>query len=91
MALTKFSIQIDKAMKTKLEDMAKENYRSLNGEINKALDFYIKYNDMGENMGFNTLINHPKEPKRTLIEQNSSQEEQISMNINDFDEEVDEF
>ena len=43
MATVGFSIRIETSMRKKLEELASANFRTLNGEINKALDFYIKY------------------------------------------------
>ena len=37
----RISISIGQGLKEQLEQLAKSNYRTLNGEINKALDFYI--------------------------------------------------
>ena len=37
----RISISINTQIKAQLEQLAKTNYRTLNGEINKALDFYI--------------------------------------------------
>ena len=37
----RISISISQQLKEQLEQLAKTNYRTLNGEINKALDFYI--------------------------------------------------
>lgn len=37
----RISISISPQLKEQLERFAKANYRTLNGEINKALDFYI--------------------------------------------------
>lgn len=37
----RISISISLNIKEQLEQLAKINYRTLNGEINKALDFYI--------------------------------------------------
>lgn len=37
----RISISINQQVKAQLEQLAKANYRTLNGEINKALDWYI--------------------------------------------------
>lgn len=37
----RISISIGQQLKEQLEQLAKINYRTLNGEINKALDLYI--------------------------------------------------
>ena len=47
MTTVRLSIQIDIHKRKLLEEIAKSNYRSLNGEINKALDWYVK-NNLGE-------------------------------------------
>ena len=43
--MERFSISISSRMKKQLGLMAKANFRNLNGEINKALDDYIRKND----------------------------------------------
>ena len=35
------TIALDPHLKASLEQLAKANYRTLNGEINKALEFYL--------------------------------------------------
>lgn len=45
--MARISITIDPQLKIDLEHMAKANFRTLNGEINKALDWYVKSN-LGE-------------------------------------------
>lgn len=42
--MARISITIDPQLKIDLEHMAKANFRTLNGEINKALDWYVKNN-----------------------------------------------
>ncbi|MBC8579994.1 hypothetical protein [Zhenhengia yiwuensis] len=42
--MERFSISISSRMKKQLGLMAKANFRNLNGEINKALDDYIRKN-----------------------------------------------
>ena len=37
----RISISINAQLKEQLEQLAKINYRTLNGEINKALDWYV--------------------------------------------------
>lgn len=56
MTTVRLSIQIDVHKRKLLEEIAKSNYRSLNGEINKALDWYVK-NNLGEVM----------EPQREIL------------------------
>ena len=41
MQTKRISISISPQIKEQLEQLAKINYRTLNGEINKALDWYI--------------------------------------------------
>lgn len=45
--MERFSIAIPSNMKNQLGIMAKANFRNLNGEINKALDDYIRKNGVG--------------------------------------------
>ena len=45
--MERFSIAISSNMKRQLGIMAKANFRNLNGEINKALDDYIRKNGVG--------------------------------------------
>ncbi len=42
--MERFSISISSRMKKQLGLMARANFRNLNGEINKALDDYIRKN-----------------------------------------------
>lgn len=69
--MERFSISISKEMKKQLEQMAKDNFRKLNGEINKALDDYIKRN------GASVVIDEPKieyfEPQFEQIEPKTHQ------------------
>ena len=41
MQTKRISISISSQIKEQLEQLAKRNYRTLNGEINKALDWYV--------------------------------------------------
>ena len=43
MGEVKFSIKMDEDKKALLEALGKDNYRNLTGEINFAVDFYIKH------------------------------------------------
>lgn len=45
--MERLSISVSSHMKRQLELMAKANFRNLNGEINKALDDYIRRNGVG--------------------------------------------
>lgn len=39
----RFTASLDKDLKKKLEEVAESNYRKLNGELNVAVEFYLKY------------------------------------------------
>lgn len=85
MEMTRFSITIPKNLKQSMEELAVLNFRTLNGEISKALDLYIK--------GVNGQIVAP-EPihytptVQTMVIDSAPVEE----NINQFtNEEVEEF
>ena len=81
-----FSIKIDAEKRKILESMAKSNYRSLNGEINMALDLYIKQVIAGgpfAQMPVNL-------PVITAVQEQKAVQEPKEMSINDFgDDEVD--
>lgn len=64
--MERFSISISSQMKRQLEKMAKVNFRNLNGEINKALDDYIKQN--GECVDIDEPIESSFEPQLEPIE-----------------------
>lgn len=81
-----FTIRIESEMKKKLEELSVLNYRTLNGEINKALDFYIKYGS-GE---FQMVHAVPViAPSKTILE---PKETEPVLNTNSFgNDEVEEF
>ena len=84
MATVTFSIKIDADKKKLLESMAKSNYRSLSGEINMALDLYIKQMTTGGTFG-QMPVSLPVVP---VVQEVS--EEPKEMTIDDFgDDEVD--
>lgn len=39
----RFTASLDVELKKKLEEVAESNYRKLNGELNVAVEFYLKY------------------------------------------------
>lgn len=73
--MERFSISISSNMKRQLELMAKANFRNLNGEINKALDDYIRKNGVG------VVEDAPREqesqPQQQPIEPTKYQQEPI--------------
>ena len=80
--MERLSISISSNMKRQLELMAKANFRNLNGEINKALDDYIRKNGVGVDMNApNWWEGHPKEqksqPQQQPIEPIKHQQEPI--------------
>lgn len=85
MATVGFSIRIETSMRKALEELASANYRTLNGEINKALDFYIKYGQGESVMVQNAPVQVASEPVMCEVDE-------IVMNTNSFgDDEVEEF
>lgn len=89
--MARISITIDPQLKIDLEYMAKANFRTLNGEINKALDWYIKSN-LGEAVEpikeiFTTPSYIVEAPMHT---QTGVPVEPISINNNTYDE-IEEF
>lgn len=93
MQTKRISISISSQIKEQLEQLAKRNYRTLNGEINKALDWYVLSQGDGELMKTNTLttphhaIATSIEPKREANQHHSAS---IYTNNNQYDE-VEEF
>nr|WP_302597404.1 hypothetical protein [uncultured Cellulosilyticum sp.] len=82
MSTVKFSIIIDAEKKKVLETMAKQNYRSISGEINVAIDLYIQ--QMTTGMMFT------QSPAIQTVAQQESEVNEIT--INSFEDiEVDEF
>ena len=89
----RISISINPQVKAQLEQLAKANYRTLNGEINKALDFYIF--SQGDVIGkqkdsFTTPTHIIKEPIITQTEVNLHHNALICTNNNQYDE-IEEF
>lgn len=86
--MERFSISISSEMKRQLEQKAKANFRSLSGEINKALYEYLVQN------GVNVVQSEQaKEPKEVISTQTTSPvvlKESISTTIHTYDE-VEEF
>lgn len=85
MATVGFSIRIEKSMRGKLEELARSNYRTLNGEINKALDFYIKYGQGEPVIVQNAPVQVESEPVK-------HENDEIVLNTNSFGyDEIEEF
>lgn len=85
MATVTFSIKIDADKKKLLESMAKSNYRSLSGEINMALDLYIKQMTTGGTFG-QMPVSLPVVP----VVQEQEVKEDVPMTLESFgDDEVD--
>ena len=89
----RINISISQQLKVQLEQLAKTNYRTLNGEINKALDFYILSQGDGIAMQKDLLstpnsINEASSYTQTeaLVHQNAP----IYTNNNQYDE-IEEF
>ena len=89
----RISISINPQVKAQLEQLAKANYRTLNGEINKALDFYILSQDdtVGKQKDSFTTPTHIVEvPILTQTEVNLHHNAPIYTNNNQYDE-IEEF
>ena len=85
MATVTFSIKIDADKKKLLESIAKSNYRSLSGEINMALDLYIKQVTTGGTFG-QMPVSLPVVP----VVQEQEVKEDVPMTLESFgDDEVD--
>ena len=89
----RISISISPQIKEKLEQLAKVNYRTLNGEINKALDFYIL--SQGDVVGkqkevLTTPIHSIEAPILTQTEVNQHHNAPMYTNNNQYDE-IEEF
>ena len=86
----RISISISQSLKGQLEQLAKSNYRTLNGEINKALDLYILSQGDGISMQ-KELISTPncinEASSRTQTEASAHQN---APNNNQYDE-IEEF
>lgn len=89
----RISISINPQIKEQLEQLAKANYRTLNGEINKALDFYILSQGDGISMQ-KEVISTPNSTNetssRTRTEAPLHQNAPIYTNNNQYDE-IEEF
>ena len=89
----RISISISSNIKVQLEQLAKMNYRTLNGEINKALDCYVLSQADGTEIKKETLTT-PTHIIETSIElqteENQHLNEPIYTNNNQYDE-VEEF
>ena len=89
----RISISINPQVKAQLEQLAKVNYRTLNGEINKALDFYIlsQGDVVGKQKETLTTPTHIIEaPILTQTEVNQHHNAPIYTNNNQYDE-IEEF
>lgn len=83
MATVTFSIKIDADKKKLLESIAKSNYRSLSGEINMALDLYIKQVTTGGAF-VQMPVNLP------VVQEQEEVKEDVPMTLESFgDDEVD--
>ena len=93
MQTKRISISISSQIKEQLEQLAKRNYRTLNGEINKALDWYIL--SQGEDALVKTnILTTPTHVFETSVESqtevNQHHSAPIYANNNQYDE-VEEF
>lgn len=89
----RISISINPWVKEQLEQLAKTNYRTLNGEINKALDFYILSQGdtvMRQKETFTTPTHAVETSGLTQTEANLHLNAPIYTNNNQYDE-VEEF
>lgn len=89
----RISISISPQIKEQIEQLAKRNYRTLNGEINKALDWYVLNQGDGELVKTNTLTT-PTHDIETSIEPQTKVDQHLNApiytNNNQYDE-VEEF
>ena len=89
----RISISISSHIKEQLEQLAKMNYRTLNGEINKALDWYVLNQNEGELVKTNILTT-PTHAIETSIEPQTEADPYLNApictNNNRYDE-VEEF
>ena len=89
----RISISISPQIKEQLEQLAKINYRTLNGEINKALDWYVLQHSDGELVKANILTT-PTHVVETSIQPQTEVHEQLNApiytNNNQYDK-VEEF
>ena len=93
MQTKRISISIGPQIKEQLEQLAKINYRTLNGEINKALDWYILSQFDGELVKTN-ISTTPTHAIETSIEPQTEADPHLNApiytNNNQYDE-VEEF
>lgn len=91
MAEVKFSIKMDTEKKALMESLSKDNYRTLAGEINFAVDFYLNHlRETGATfiqLAPSSTQRHPVESKG--IQQSPQEPTEVKLNINSFDEEID--
>ena len=93
MQTKRISISIGPQIKEQLEQLAKINYRTLNGEINKALDWYILSQTDGVVMQketFTTPTSIIETSIQSRMEANPHLNAPIYTNNNQYDE-VEEF
>ena len=85
----RISISINEQVKGQLEQLAKINYRTLNGEINKALEVYISL-QLGELATSKEIISTPPTINETSIHTQTEvvepQGSPIYTNNNQYDE-----
>lgn len=89
----RISISISQQLKGQLEHLAKNNYRTLNGEINKALDSYILSQGDGvvrQKEVISTPNSTNETSSRAQTEAPKHQNASIYTNTNQYDE-VEEF
>ena len=89
----RISISISSHIKEQLEQLAKMNYRTLNGEINKALDWYVLQHSDSEVMQketFTTPTHAIETSSQTQTEADQHLNAPIYTNTNQYDE-VEEF
>ena len=86
----RISISIGQGLKEQLEQLAKANYRTLNGEISKALDFYILSQGDGVAMQKDILSTPNSTNEASSHTQTEAPVHQNAPNNNQYDE-VEEF
>ena len=89
----RISISISPQLKAQIEQLAKVNYRTLNGEINKALDFYILSQGNAEVVRKESLTTPTQiveAPSLTQTEVKLYHNASINTNNNQYDE-IEEF
>lgn len=86
----RISISISQQLKAQLEQLAKINYRTLNGEINKALDFYILSQGDGIAMQKDSFTTPPHNMEISSRTQTEVNQHHNAPNNNQYDE-IEEF